>query len=305
MALKPVEKIWMNGKLVNWADAKIHILSHVVHYGSSWFEGIRCYETKKGAAIFRLREHVDRLFDSTRIHYTDIPYTVAQIEEGIIETIRANKLKSCYIRPIAYRGFSDLGVNPIGNPVDVAIAVWDWGKYLGSEALTSGIDVCVSSWMRPAPNTFPSLSKAGGNYLNASLIKVEAIKNGFAEGIALDVAGYVSEGSGENVFLVKNGIAYTPALSSSILGGITRSSVITILEKLGITVKEMLIPREMLTIADELFFTGTAAEVTPIRSINHIKVGEGKPGKLTKTIQDKFFAIINDGVDPYGWLKFI
>jgi len=305
MALKSVEKIWMNGKLVNWNDAKIHVLSHVVHYGSSWFEGIRCYETKKGAAIFRLREHLERLFDSTRIHYTDIPYTIQQIEDGILETIRANKLKSCYVRPIAYRGYNDLGVNPISNPVDVAIAVWDWGKYLGSEALESGIDVCVSSWMRPAPNTFPSLSKAGGNYLNASLIKVEAIKNGFAEGIALDVAGYVSEGSGENVFLVKNGIVYTPTISSSILGGITRSSVITILEKLGVTVKEMLIPREMLTIADELFFTGTAAEVTPIRSINHTKVGEGKPGKMTKTVQEKFFAIVNDGVDPYGWLKFV
>jgi branched-chain amino acid aminotransferase len=305
MPLKAVEKIWMNGKLVNWNDAKIHVLSHVVHYGSSWFEGIRCYDTKKGRAIFRLREHVERLFDSTRIHYTEIPYTVEQIENAIIETIRVNNVKSCYIRPIAYRGYNDLGVNPISNPVDVAVAVWDWGKYLGNEALTSGIDVCISSWMRPAPNTFPSLSKSGGNYLNASLIKVEAIRNGFAEGIALDVNGFVSEGSGENVFLVKNGVVYTPALSSSILGGITRASVITLLEKLNIPVKEMLIPREMLTIADEAFFTGTAAEVTPIRSINHSKVGEGKPGKVTKAIQEKFFAVIEDGADPYGWLKFV
>ncbi len=305
MPLKAVEKIWMNGKLVNWNDAKIHVLSHVVHYASSWFEGIRCYDTKKGRAIFRLREHVERLFDSTRIHYTEIPYTVEQIEDAIIETIRVNNVKSCYIRPIAYRGYNDLGVNPIGNPVDVAVAVWDWGKYLGNEALTSGIDVCVSSWMRPAPNTFPSLSKSGGNYLNASLIKVEAIKNGFAEGIALDVNGYVSEGSGENVFLVKSGVVYTPALSSSILAGITRASVMTLLEKLNIPVKEMLIPREMLTIADELFFTGTAAEVTPIRSINHSKVGEGKPGKVTKAIQEKFFAVIQDGADPYGWLRFV
>ena len=305
MPLKAVEKIWMNGKLVNWNDAKIHVLSHVVHYASSWFEGIRCYDTKKGRAIFRLREHVERLFDSTRIHYTEIPYTVEQIEDAIIETIRVNNVKSCYIRPIAYRGYNDLGVNPIGNPVDVAVAVWDWGKYLGNEALTSGIDVCVSSWMRPAPNTFPSLSKSGGNYLNASLIKVEAIKNGFVEGIALDVNGYVSEGSGENVFLVKSGVVYTPALSSSILAGITRASVMTLLEKLNIPVKEMLIPREMLTIADELFFTGTAAEVTPIRSINHSKVGEGKPGKVTKAIQEKFFAVIQDGADPYGWLRFV
>jgi len=305
MPIKPVEKIWMNGKMVNWNDANIHILSHVIHYGSSWFEGIRCYETKKGPAIFRLDKHLERLYDSTKIYHTEIPYTIQQLEEAILSTIRVNKMRSCYIRPFVYRGYGDMGVFPLNNPVEVAIAVWEWGKYLGTEALENGIDVCVSSWSRPAPNTHPTLSKAGGNYLNAQLIKVEAVKLGFSEGIALDVSGYISEGSGENIFIVKNGSVYTPTFASSILPGITRASVITIFEKSGYTVKEMPVSRELLTIADELFFTGTAAEITPIRSVGHMPVGNGKPGPVTKTVQTKFFDIVNNGNDPYGWLKFV
>ena len=305
MPVKPVEKIWMNGKLVNWDDANIHVLSHVVHYGSSWFEGIRCYETKKGSAIFRLPEHLQRLYDSAKMYYTDIPYTTAELEKGIVDTIHANKMKACYIRPVVYRGYGDVGVFPLNNPVDVAIAVWEWGSYLGADALTKGIDVCVSSWFRPAPNTLPTLAKSGANYANSQLIKVEALKMGFSEGIALDVNGQVSEGSGENIFVVKNGLVYTPAFTSSILGGITRSSIITLLQENGYTVKEVSVPRELLSIADEVFFTGTAAEVTPVRSVAGIQVGNGKPGPITKKMQELFFDIVRNGNDKHGWLKFI
>ncbi len=305
MPVKPVEKIWMNGKLVNWADAQIHVLSHVVHYGSSWFEGIRCYETKKGPAIFRLDKHLERLYDSVRIYHAEIPYTKQQLEDAIIETIRVNKMKSCYIRPIVYRGYGDVGVNPLNNPIDVAIAVWEWGTYLGKEALTEGIDVCVSSWTRPAPNTFPTIAKAGGNYLNAQLIKIEAIKAGFTEGIALDVRGYVSEGSGENIFMVKNKDVYTPPFTSSILAGVTRSSAMHLLKEMGYRVQEVTVAREMLSIADELFFTGTAAEITPIRSVDRLTVGTTIPGPITKEVQRRFFDVVHNGNDPHGWLKFI
>jgi branched-chain amino acid aminotransferase len=305
MPVKPVEKIWMNGTLVNWADAQIHVLSHVVHYGSSWFEGIRCYETKKGPAIFRLDKHLERLYDSVRIYHAEIPYTKKQLEDAIIETIRVNKMKSCYIRPIVYRGYGDVGVNPLNNPIDVAIAVWNWGTYLGKEALTDGIDVCVSSWTRPAPNTLPTIAKAGGNYLNAQLIKIEAIKAGFTEGIALDVRGYVSEGSGENIFMVKNKDVYTPPFTSSILAGVTRSSAMLLLKEMGCRVQEVTVAREMLSIADELFFTGTAAEITPIRSVDRLTVGESVPGPITKEVQRRFFDVVHNGNDQYGWLKFI
>jgi branched-chain amino acid aminotransferase len=305
MPVKPVEKIWMNGVMKNWNDATVHVLTHGLHYGSAWFEGIRCYETKKGSAVFRLREHVDRLFDSAKIYYTEIPYTREQIENAILDTIRINKMKSCYIRPLVYRGYGDMGVNPLNNPIDVSIAVWEWGKYLGPEALTNGIDVCVSSWNRPAPNTHPTFSKSGGNYLNSQLIKMEALKMGFAEGIALDVTGYVSEGSGENIFIIKNGEVYTPSLTSSILPGITRLAIIRILKDMGRDVKECAVSRDMLSIADELFFTGTAAEITPIRSVSKITIGDGKSGPITKALQEKFFDIIEQGNDPYGWLRFV
>jgi len=305
MPVKPVKKIWMNGKLVDWKDANIHILSHVVHYGSSWFEGIRCYDTKKGSAIFRLDKHLERLYDSTKIYRADIPYSVAELKKAIVETIRANAMKACYIRPLVYRGYGDVGVNPLNNPVDVAIAVWEWGTYLGAEAINDGIDVCVSTWTRPAPNTLPTLAKSGGNYLNSQLIKMEALKGGFTEGIALDVFGYVSEGSGENIFIVKNGECFTPPVTSSLLAGVTRASAITLLRDAGIPVAEVPVAREQLIIADELFFSGTAAEVTPIRSIDRMPVGGGKPGPVTKKLQRMFFDIVRNGRNKHDWLSFL
>jgi branched-chain amino acid aminotransferase len=305
MPVKKVEKIWMNGALVNWDDAKIHVLSHVVHYGSSWFEGIRCYDTKKGSAIFRLNEHVRRLFDSAKIYRAQVPYTESQISEAIKQTIVANNLKACYIRPIVYRGYGDVGVNPTGCPVDVSIAVWEWDAYLGASALEKGIEVCVSSWRRAAPDTFPTLAKAGGNYLNSQLIKLEAIANGYVEGIALGVDGTVSEGSGENIFVIRENVIYTSPLSSAILSGVTRSSVVILAKELGYSIVEMAIPREMLYIADEIFFTGTAAEITPIWSIDKIVIGGGKAGPVTKKLQTAFFDIIRSGQDKHNWLTFV
>jgi branched-chain amino acid aminotransferase len=302
MAVKKVDKIWMNGKLVNWDDAKIHVLSHGIHYGSCWFEGIRCYDTKNGSKIFRLDAHIRRLFDSAKIYRTEPSYTQMQVAEAIKQTILANKLKACYIRPIVYRGYGDVGVNPLGCPVDLSIAVWEWGAYLGSEALEKGIDVCVSSWRRAAPDTFPAMAKSSGNYLNSQLIKLEALSNGYTEGIALDVHGTVSEGSGENIFLVRDDTIYTSPLGSAILPGITRDSVITLAKELGYTVQELAIPREMLYIADEVFFSGTAAEITPIRSIDKIVVGAGHAGPITKKLQNAFFKIIQSGKDKHNWL---
>ncbi len=305
MPVKKVEKIWMNGTLVNWDDAHIHVLSHVVHYGSSWFEGIRCYETAKGSAIFRLDRHLRRLYDSAKIYRTEIPYTVAQLETAILETITANRMKACYIRPVVYRGYGDVGVNPLPCPVDVSIAVWEWGVYLGPDALDKGIDVCVSTWNRPAPNTLPTMAKAGGNYALSQIMKIDAIQGGFKEAIALDVNGYVSEGSGENIFLVRDGVLLTPPLSSSLLPGITRDSIIVLAGEMGYRVHETAIPREMVYAADELFFTGTAAEVTPIRSVDRVPVGDGKPGPITMELQRAYFDIVKNGVDPHSWLRFV
>jgi len=305
MPIKKVEKIWMNGTLVNWDDAKVHVLSHVLHYGSSWFEGIRCYDTKKGSAIFRLDSHLRRLYDSAKIYRSEIPYTISQFTDAIKQTILANKLKACYIRPLVYRGYGDVGVNPLGCPVDVMIAVWEWGAYLGAGALDKGIDVCVSSWRRPAPDTSPTMAKSGGNYLNSQLIKLEAIINGYVEGIALDANGTVSEGSGENVFLVRENTVYTTPYSSAILPGVTRNSIMTIAKELGYPIIEMAIPREMLYISDEVFLTGTAAEITPIRSIDKITIGSGNAGPVTKKLQDAFFKIIQSGQDKHNWLTFI
>lgn len=305
MPINKVEKIWMNGKLVNWDDAKIHVLTHAMHYGSSWFEGIRCYDTKRGPAVFRLGAHLRRLYDSSKMYRAVIPYTLKQFEDAVKETIRANKMKACYIRPLAYRGYGEMGVLPLGCPVDVMIAVWDWGAYLGNDALEHGIDVCVSSWNRPAPNTIPTMSKAGGNYLNSQLIKMEAVLDGYSEGIALDTAGYISEGSGENIFLVRDNVIYTPPLISAILPGITRLSVLKLAEDAGLRVVEGIIPREMLFVADEIFFTGTAAEVTPIRSVDKMKVGEGNPGPVTKRLQQAFFDVVGNANDKYKWLDFV
>jgi branched-chain amino acid aminotransferase len=305
MPVNKVDKIWMNGRLINWDDAKIHVMSHVVHYGSSWFEGIRCYNTQKGSAIFRLDAHLRRLLDSAKIYRCDIQYTQQQIEEAIKETIKANRLKACYIRPIIYRGYGEVGVNPVGCPIDLTIAVWEWGKYLGPEALEKGIDVCVSSWRRPAPDTLPTMAKSGGNYLSSQLIKLEALASGYVEGIALDAYGNVSEGSGENIFLIREKTVFTPPISAAILPGVTRSAVIRLAKENGYDVVEMNIPREMLYTVDEVFFTGTAAEITPIRSIDKISVGTGKPGPITLDLQRAFFDIVHGGIDKYNWLTFI
>lgn len=306
MAFQKTDKIWMNGKLVNWDEAKVHVLSHILHYGSGIFEGARCYKTPKGPAIFRLREHTDRLFNSCKIYRMEIPYTKDEINRAIIDLIKINKLDACYIRPLVYRGYSHLGVDPVGVPIDVAIAVWPWGKYLGPEALERGVDVGVSSWRRNAPGTMPAMAKSSANYMNSQLIRLEAHAHGYVEGIALDVYGHVSEGSGENVFIVRDNAIITPPFSSSILPGITRNTVMKLAEDLGIKVIEEEIPREALYIADEVFFTGSAAEVTPIRSIDGIIIGAGKRGPLTEKIQNSFFSIFQDSkYDKFNWLTYI
>ncbi len=303
MSFPGCKKIWMNGVFVDFEDAKIHVLSHVIHYGSSVFEGDRCYKTPKGPMVFRLMDHIERLFNSAKIYRMEITYSKEEIFEACLETIRVNGLEDCYIRPVVYRGFQSLGVDPGECPIDVAIAVWDWGKYLGPEALEKGVDVKVSSWNRMAPNTFPFMAKAGANYMNSQLIRLEAKVDGYAEGIALDSFGMVSEGSGENIFVVYKGKIMTPPLSVAVLPGITRDSVICIARDLGFEVKEMQIPREMLYIADEVFFTGSAAEITPIRSIDKIIVGRGMRGPITMKLQDEFFAIIEQKKeDKWGWL---
>jgi branched-chain amino acid aminotransferase len=298
--------VWMNGRLVPWKDAHIHVASHVIHYGSSIFEGFRAYETSRGTAIFRLNDHTRRLYHSCKIYRMEIPYAEEDFNRAVVETVRANKLKSCYIRPIVYRGYKALGVDPFPNPVDCAILVWEWGQYLGAEALENGVDVRVSSWWRMAPNTFPALAKSGANYMNSQLIKMEAVLDGYSEGIALNIRGHISEGSGENIFLVRDGKVTTPPLSSSVLPGITRETVMTLLGEMGIPVIEDTIPREMLYIADEVFFTGSAAEVTPIRSVDKIVVGGGKRGPLTKKVQDAFFSCLSGArEDTHGWLTYV
>ena len=306
MPLPECDKIWFNGELVDWHDAKIHVLSHVVHYGSSVFEGIRCYKTEKGSAVFRLDEHVSRLFDSAKIYRMDIPYTQQEVSAAILETIRVNKLEACYIRPVVYRGYETLGVDPMGCPVDVVIAVWEWGEYLGEAALKNGVSVCTSSWNRMAPNTLPFLAKAGGNYLNSQLVRIEANMNGYDEGIVLGTDGLVSEGSGENLFAIKNGSIVTPESHYGILPGITRHTAITLMRDLGMKVEQRGVPREFLYIADEVFFTGTAAEITPIRAIDKIQIGAGERGPVTEQIQNEFFKVIRAEVDDrHGWLTFV
>jgi branched-chain amino acid aminotransferase len=303
--LTPTEKIWHNGRFIPWNEATIHVLAHVVSYGSSVFEGIRCYKTHEGPAVFRLREHVRRLFDSSKIYRMDnLGYTQEELAAAMLELVRVNRMDACYIKPMAMRGYGDVGVNGIKNPIDIFIACWDWGKYLGDEALAAGVDVCVSSWTRMAPNTLPAIAKAGANYMNSQLIKMEAVTNGYVEGIALDASGYVSEGSGENLFVVRDGKIMTPPLGASVLPGITRDAILTIARDLGIPVSEQLIPREMLYIADEVFFSGTAAEITPIRSIDRITVGQGRRGPVAEQLQHEFFGIIaGSRPDKYNWLS--
>lgn len=301
--MKPTESIWHNGRLIPWNEAKIHVLSHVVSYGSSVFEGLRCYETTGGPAVFRLREHIRRMVDSAKVYRMDIPYTMDELCDAVLEVVSASGLASCYIRPISMRGYGIIGVHGVANPVETYIACWEWGKYLGEEGLSSGVDVCVSSWNRMAPNTLPALAKAAGNYMNSQLVRMEADINGYAEGIALDTSGYISEGSGENIFIIRDGKILTPPLGASVLPGITRDTAIQLARHLHIPIVETILPREMLYLADEVFFTGTAAEITPIRSVDRIPVGQGRRGPITERLQREFFGIVNGTApDLFGWL---
>ena len=302
MAIQKTEKVWHNGKFIRWDDAHIHVMSHVVNYGSSVFEGIRCYALPSGPAIFRAQDHIQRLLDSAKIYRIDVDYVPEELVTALVELVKSNGVWPCYIRPIVLRGYGEAGVNPFNSPTEVYIANYPWGKYLGADA-EQGVDVCVSSWTRIAPNTLPAMAKSGANYMNSQLVKMEAIINGYLEGIALDANGYVSEGSGENLFVVRNGTLQTAPLGNSVLPGITRDSVLTIARELGIPVVEQGIPREMLYIADEVFLTGTAAEITPVRSVDKISVGKGTIGPITKSIQKEFYAIIRgERPDRFQWL---
>ena len=302
MAIQKTDKIWHNGKFIPWDQATLHVMSHVVHYGSSVFEGVRCYALPSGPAIFRAQEHMQRLIDSARIYRTDIDFSREELVRAMVELVKVNGAWPCYIRPIVLRGYGEAGVNPLKCPVEVYIVNYPWGKYLGGDS-AEGVDVCISSWTRLAPNTLPAMAKAGANYMNSQLIKMEAILNGYAEGIALDVNGLISEGSGENLFVVRNGVLQTAPLGNSVLPGITRDSVLQIARDLRIPIVEQALPREALYIADEVFFTGTAAEVTPIRSVDKISVGKGVTGPITKSIQQEFYGIVRgEKADRYHWL---
>lgn len=296
-------KIWRDGELLNWEDATIHVMSHVVHYGSSVFEGVRCYQTPTGGAVFRLREHMRRLVESAKIYRFPMRYSVEDLMQATVDTIAANGLEECYIRPIVVRTGEQMGFYPVGVPAEVFIICWKWGHYLGHDALANGVDVRVSSWRRAAPDTFPTMAKAGGNYLNSQLSKVEAKQDDYSEGIMLDSFGFVSEGSGENLFMVRDGVLYTSQMSNAILHGITRDTVITLARDLGMEVRETQLPREFLYLADEVFFSGTAAEITPVKSIDRLPVGDGKPGPTTLAIQQAFMGIAKGQVtDRFGWL---
>jgi branched-chain amino acid aminotransferase len=306
MAFPGTGKIWMNGKLVDWADASIHVASHVIHYGSGVFEGARCYDTVNGPACFRLDAHMRRLMDSARIYRMEPEFDQQTLIDATINLIQVNGFKACYIRPLIYRGYDSLGVNPLPCPIDVAIMLWEWPAYFTKEAVEEGIDVKIATWARNAPNTTPAMAKSVANYANAQLIKLEAIAEGYAEGIALDTQGNLSEGSGQNVFIVRDNVIYTPPIGNSVLSGITRDSVVTLAKDLGFDVREQTLPREMLYIADEVFFVGTAVEVTPIKSVDRVKVGRGRRGPVTEALQQKFFQIVKgEAADPYGWLQFV
>ena len=306
MAFSGTGKVWMNGTLVDWADATMHVASHIIHYGSGVFEGARCYSTPKGSACFRLDDHMRRLYDSARIYRMSYHLDQAELTTAVLDTIKANGLAACYIRPLIYRGYNALGVNPLPCPVEALILVWEWGAYLGPDALEAGVDVRVSSWTRSAPNTFPSMAKSVANYANSGLIKMEAMVEGYSEGIALNPDGNLSEGSGQNLFVIRKDVVYTPPLSASVLPGITRDTIMTIAGEMGFEVKEQDLPREMLYVADEVFFCGTAAEITPIRSVDKIAVGSGKRGPIATAIQQAFFDYINGAVpDRHGWLTYV
>jgi branched-chain amino acid aminotransferase len=303
MAFSGVGHIWMNGALVPWKDATVHVTAHALHYGTGIFEGIRAYQTRNGTAVYRLPEHMRRLYDSCRVYRMEPRWSVDELTTAVIDTVRANGFPSCYIRPLVYRGVEQLGLDPRPCPVEAAVIVWEWSAMFGAEGLEQGIDVAVSSWTRLAPNTLPVMAKATGNYANSGLIKMQASLDGYGEAIALDERGLVSEGSGQNLFLVRNGVIYTPSLTSSILEGITRDSVLTIARDLGYEVRETALPREFLYLADEAFFCGTAVEITPVRSIDRIAVGDGRRGSVTAALQARFFDIINgEAADTHGWL---
>lgn len=305
MPITPTKTIWYNGRFIPFQKATVHVLSHALHYGSSWFEGIRAYETDKGVAVFRLKEHMERFQKSMKVYRTTLPFSTQELIEATGALLRKNDLGTCYIRPFAFRGFGDMGVYGLRNPLEVYIAAWEWGAYLGDNAAETGVDVCISSWNRITPNTLPSVSKAGGNYMNSQLVKMEAVENGYAEGITLDSYGHVAEGSGENVFAVVGNKLITPPSGNSLLPGITRDTVIVLAENLGFQVIERGITRSMLYTADEVFLTGTAVEITPVRSIDRIPVGKGGVGPVTRAIQKAFGTIIVTGNDPFGWLTFI
>jgi branched-chain amino acid aminotransferase len=302
MAIQATEKIWHNGKFIAWSDAQIHVMSHVINYGSSVFEGIRCYSHSEGPAIFRLREHMQRLLDSAKIYRIESDYSLDQLCQAACDLVGANGVWPCYLRPIVMRGYGEAGVNPFNSPTEIYMVNYPWGKYLGKGDVSEGVEACVSSWSRIAPNTMPAMSKAGANYMNSQLIKMEAIVNGYVEGIALDVNGYVSEASGANIFVVRKGKLLTPPLGNSVLPGITRDAIITLAADIGVEVIEQMIPREMLYISDEVFFCGTASEITPIKSIDKIQVNHGKTGPVTLALQREFFSIVQGKEkDRHNW----
>lgn len=299
--------IWFNGRLTPWADANVHVMTHALHYGSSVFEGVRCYSTPDGPAIFRLGDHIERLYESAKIYRMQLPYTPEELTEACRTSIRENGLNSAYLRPLAFRGNTGFGVAPPADgPIDVLVIAAEFGAYLGEEGLKNGIDACVTSWNRAAPNTFPTGAKAGGNYLSSQLIAMEARRLGFGEGLALSVDGQLSEGAGENLFVIRKGKIYTPPAAASILVGITRDTIFQLAKKLGFEVVEQVLPREMLYVADEVFLTGTAAEITPVRSVDAITVGKGSRGPITEALQDAFFGLF-DGrtADEWGWLDHV
>ncbi len=303
MAIPETPWVWKNGAFIPFADAHVHILSHAVQFGSAAFEGIRCYSTPNGSAIFRLREHLQRLVHSCHIYRTELPYTIDDLVEACRAVVVKNDVAACYIRPMVVRGLGAVSMVPFDSPIEVYVPCWPWGSYWSEGALAAGVDACVSSWHRMAPNTVPSLAKIAGNYLSGQLIKMEALANGYAEGIGLGPGGMVSEGAGQNIFLVQNGALVTTPLDGTLLSGITRSSIISIAQREGIPVLEMPIPREMLYTADEMFFTGTAVEITPVRSVDRIRVGAGKPGPVTLQVQKAFLDIVHGRADDsFGWL---
>ena len=305
MAIDYYEKVWHNGEFIPWDSATVHVGCHVLSYASCIFEGIRCYETPQGPAVFRLAEHTQRLFNSSRVFRMEPPYTPEQISEAILDLVRVNEAPNCYIRPLVFRGYGDLNVNPLKNPIETYLLCWKWGEYMGHGSLAEGVDVCVSSWRRMAQDTLPAMSKSAANYMNSQLIKMEALTNGFAEGIALDAAGYVSEASGANLFMVIGDKLITPPLASAVLPGITRDCVLTLAQELGFITAEQMVAREMLYMADECFFTGTAAEITPIRSVDRVPVGSGKPGPVTRRLQERFLDLAHGRVDDaHGWLTY-